>query len=320
MPPFPKPRFSYDYELKAELKALESWRDNEPGRQVPAKSKDNLLLLTWNIANCGLQERRESDYALIAKIISWFDLIALQEVNDNLSGLAGIRAQLPSYYRALYSDAAGNNERLTFLYNSRKVKQLEEVGELALPPSDLADIAIPGVSAKFQGFDRNPYLGLFQAGSFVVQLASVHLYFGGESGKAIERRKLETFAVAWWADRRRKSKNASTANIIPLADFNLPKSEPGDPIYDQLTSRGLHLPAHSTAIGSSIAADEHYDQIAFSRAGRKSSSVANRGSLTSTAPSFASSGSRARARISWPTSATTSPTTAHSGPSSRSRR
>jgi len=37
----------------------------------------------------------------------------------------------------------------------------------------------------------------------------------------------------------------------------------GDPIFDQLTARGLELPAHSTQIGSSIASDSHYDQIAF---------------------------------------------------------
>ena len=52
-------------------------------------------------------------------------------------------------------------------------------------------------------------------------------------------------------------------DILPLGDFNLPKAEPGDPVYNALTRRGLHLPEHSTKIGSSIAADEHYDQIVF---------------------------------------------------------
>jgi hypothetical protein len=34
-------------------------------------------------------------------------------------------------------------------------------------------------------------------------------------------------------------------------------------VYNALTRRGLHLPEHSTKIGSSIVQDNHYDQIAF---------------------------------------------------------
>jgi hypothetical protein len=66
-----------------------------------------------------------------------------------------------------------------------------------------------------------------------------------------------------WANRRRRSKYALTHDILPLGDFNLPKAEPSDPVYRALTRRGLHLPEHSTKIGSSIVEDNHYDQIAF---------------------------------------------------------
>lgn len=263
MPPFPKPTFTYDYRLASQLAALRRYRDEAPGRQIPAKAADRLLLATWNVANLGVQERRPSDHGLIAEIIAWFDLVALQEVNDDLSGLFAIREQLPDHYRLLYSDAAGNDERLAFLYDARKVTLGDEVGELAIPPSQLRYVRVPDSAQRFEGFDRNPYLALFQSGSLTVQLANVHLYFGSESPTSINRRRLETLAVARWADARRKDPHASTRDIVPLGDFNLPKTEPGDPIYDQLTARGLHLPAHSTQIGSSIASDSHYDQIAF---------------------------------------------------------
>jgi hypothetical protein len=46
-------------------------------------------------------------------------------------------------------------------------------------------------------------------------------------------------------------------------DFNLPKAQPGDPIFDALTARGLTLPPHSTRIASTIATDAQYDQVAF---------------------------------------------------------
>jgi len=51
--------------------------------------------------------------------------------------------------------------------------------------------------------------------------------------------------------------------MIPLGDFNLPKAEASDGTYRALTSRGLVLPPHTSQIGSSIAADNHYDQIVF---------------------------------------------------------
>jgi endonuclease/exonuclease/phosphatase family metal-dependent hydrolase len=79
----------------------------------------------------------------------------------------------------------------------------------------------------------------------------------------MDRRRLETFAIARWADLRRRSPKAFTHDIIPLGDFNLPKTEPGDAIYSVLVSRGLRLPDHSTLIASSISTDNHYDQIAF---------------------------------------------------------
>ena len=54
-------------------------------------------------------------------------------------------------------------------------------------------------------------------------LVSVHLFYGSESPADLERRTLETFAVAWWADRRRRDPRTYVTNIVPLGDFNLPR-------------------------------------------------------------------------------------------------
>jgi hypothetical protein len=40
---------------------------------------------TWNITNLGVQERRDKDFRPITEMISWFNLVAVQEVNDNLA-------------------------------------------------------------------------------------------------------------------------------------------------------------------------------------------------------------------------------------------
>jgi hypothetical protein len=75
---------------------------------------------------------------------------------------------------------------------------------------------------------------------------------------------LETFAVARWADLRRRSDFAYTRDILPLGDFNLPTLEEGDPVRKALTSRGLILPDHLSVVGgSSLGGRNHYDQIAF---------------------------------------------------------
>jgi hypothetical protein len=266
VPPFPKPAFTYSYRVDSQLEALRRYRDTKPGRAVPRKTPDRLLLGTWNIANLGLHERRDSDHRLLAEILSWFDLCAVQEVNDDLSGLRGIQAELPGHYRVLFSDAAGNAERLAYLYDSRKITLGEKVGEVAVPPSHVRHIRLPDSAQRFDGFDRNPYLALFRAGSLEILPVNVHLYFGSESAIAVNRRKLETLALARWADLRRRSPNALSRHIVPLGDFNLPKPKRGAtdrPVYDELAARGLHLPGHSTEIGSSIASDNRYDQIAF---------------------------------------------------------
>ncbi len=260
---FPKPDFAYDYQVPAEVEALRQYRDTKPGRAIPAKAPDRLLVATWNLANLGVQERRDPDYRLIAELLTWFDVVAVQEVNDDLRGLRAIQQHLPPAYRLLTSDPGGNKERLAFLYDAGKITLLEKVGEVTIPPSDLKQIALPGTQQRFDGFDRSPYLAAFQAGSFHFLLVNVHLYFGSDSKISMNRRNLEAYAVGRWADIRRKSKYAYTHDIIVLGDFNLPKAEPGDPTYVALTKRGLHLPEHSTLIGSSITNDSKYDQIAF---------------------------------------------------------
>lgn len=263
MPAFEEPDLTYNYQVSSQINALRAYRRHKPGRAIPKKVADRLLLATWNVSNLGLQQRRDKDYRLIAELISWFDLVALQEVNDDLSGLRAVQRHLPPSFRALFSDYAGNKERLTFLYDSTKVTLLEKVGEIAIPPSDHRYIKLPGIEQKFRGLDRNPYLATFRCGAFTFVLVNVHLYFGSDSAVSMNRRSLEACAVARWADLRRKSKNAYTRDIIALGDFNLPKAEPGDPIYEVLTGRGLYLSEHSTKIASSIRTDNQYDQIAF---------------------------------------------------------
>jgi hypothetical protein len=216
MPPFPEPTFPFDYQVDEEVAALHRWRDTQPGRAIPTKTPGRLLLATWNLANLGLQQRIGSDYQLIAELLSWFDLIALQEVNDDLTGLRAVQAHLPGAYRVVFSDAGGNRERLTFVYDATMLTVGEEIGEVTPSPDDYRRITLPGISQRFNGFDRPPYLATFTTGTLTCSLVNVHLYFGSEATRSRNRRTLEAYAVARWADLRRRDRHALTHKVIAL--------------------------------------------------------------------------------------------------------
>ncbi len=270
MPAFPKPKFPFSYNLQEEIDNL---RQHNQARQIPAKDDEHLLLATWNIANFGIQQRRDDDLKLIAEIVGWFDVIALQEVRQNLTDLKKLLLLLGQNYSTVFTDASGNNERMVFIYDISKIKTRELVGEVAPYVSDLKNIKFEGVKTKFDGFDRNPFIQSFNWNNLDFCLANVHLYYGSakDSKKSMERRQLETFAVARWAKMQKEQKHNAEENIILLGDFNLPHMEPDDPIYKALTKFGMILTEHSTLIGATLPSEAksrttdvfQYDQIAF---------------------------------------------------------
>lgn len=263
MPGFPKPNIHFNYNPVNEIVALRQYRDTMPGRAIPPKQGDRLLVATWNIANLGVHVRRVEDHQLLAEIISWFDIVALQEVNDALSGLRAVQQHLPNTYAAFFSDKAGNNERMTYVYDNAKVKLMEKAGEISVPPKDIRHIRITGINMPFTGFDRNPFLVAFHAGNLRFLLVNAHLYFGKDKQADRDRRSLEAYATARWADLRKNSANAYSDKIIALGDFNIPLVVPGDQVYDALRKRGLRRPEHSTRVASNITNDKNYDQIMF---------------------------------------------------------
>lgn len=237
-----------------------------PSLKIPKATSKTLRVATWNIANLGEQDREDVHLKIIAEVISWFDVVAVQETKENYEHFKKIVGFAGSKYKFIFSDTAGNNERLAFIYDSNKVKVLEEVGEYAIPPSDYGHIKITGVSSTFAGFDRSPFLVSFAAGNFQFTLMTVHLYYGDDlDPKSLGRRCLKVYAVARWADLRKKSKYTynGITDVFALGDFNLPKRKPDDIIYQALVKRGLQLPDHTSLVYSNISNDQQYDQIAF---------------------------------------------------------
>jgi endonuclease/exonuclease/phosphatase family metal-dependent hydrolase len=153
------------------------------------------------------------------------------------------------------------------MFDARKLVRLDEIGEIDLPPDRARAVHLPGIRQRFSGFDRNPYLASFSLSGtkLSVQLVNVHLYYGSDARQDIERRSLETLAMARWTALRAKSPYAGGRELIALGDFNMPKPrrDGSNGVAAALKNGGLVLPPHSSEVGSSIASDNHYDQVAM---------------------------------------------------------
>lgn len=264
----------FTYVLATERQALLS---TKALRSIPQKADNRLLTATWNLTNFGVQERTDDDLALMAEIISWFDLIAIQEIADSLTHLRQLMAHLPASYRVVISDIGGNDERAGFLYDSNKLPRLELAAEVAVPPSDHRYIRMKGVSGAFNGFDRNPYAVAFQAGALEFTAVSVHLFFGSHTYYDEDRRALEAYALARWADQRHKAPGAYAQNVLVMGDLNLPIRDSSSNVYKVLKAKRLILPKHSTSMGSNLAGDKDYDQVAFHAGGMKDAYLGHSG-------------------------------------------
>jgi endonuclease/exonuclease/phosphatase family metal-dependent hydrolase len=262
------------------------------------KSDSSLLLATWNIRDFdsnkfGFGPRLPESFYYIAEMISCFDLVAVQEVNRDLSALEEVMRILGREWDYIATDtttgAGGNDERMAFVYNTEKVWFRKIAGEIVLPDGQLivsrkkakaardegaaapsvaeADKAKDAFVEVKQQFARTPFLVAFQSGWFRFSLCTVHIYFGADSGEALKRRIAEIEKlVGFFADRQDKASQAEkdrlgqVENYILLGDFNV--VHPEHKTMAALKSRGFVVPA--AIDGKKVRGpDEHYyDQIA----------------------------------------------------------
>jgi hypothetical protein len=104
---------------------------------VPSKSDNQLLLATWNIQHFGSTKRYDESLWYLAEILSRFDLIAIQEVKQSLRDLELVTQLLGPWWKYIVSDVTagdpGNEERLAYLFDNRRVRFAGLAGEIVLP-------------------------------------------------------------------------------------------------------------------------------------------------------------------------------------------
>lgn len=216
---------------------------------VPPKTVgDNLLIATWNIralgsmteswaSQVGDSPRRDLHACvLIADILSRFDVIAVQEVKANLRALRHILKKLGPDWGFLMTDVTygqpGNDERLAFLYDSRRVKPSGLACELVVP--DDLDTPFSSAANAFQRqFVRTPYAVSFNASGKTFVLVTLHVIYG----KKGDDRVAELTGIAKWLRAWAETVDDYGQNLICMGDFNIDRK--GDPLWQAFTSTGL---------------------------------------------------------------------------------
>ena len=239
---------------------------------LPCKTTDhNLLVGTWNIRafgrvhekweeNSGSPKRNLRALATIAEIIRHLDVVAVQEVKRDMSGIRTLVNEfLGPDWGLILSDVtsgpAGNAERLVFIYDKRRVQPSGLAGEIVLPPTEVGDPA--------QQFARTPYIVGFQSAGERFALLTAHIRYGQVPEERLGELRALAGHVAVEIRGRATAGDAAESNLIVLGDFNIDKRR-DNPLFQAFVSTGLMVPHQLWGLRTSCNTEpKYYDQIAW---------------------------------------------------------
>jgi hypothetical protein len=233
-------------------------------QEIPSKRlDDNLLVATWNIRAFGdLTERWEArdddspkrdlqSLLFIEEIVSRFDVVAIQEVKGNIKALRHMLKRLGPDWGLILTDvtvgARGNDERMAFVFDTRRVKPSGLACEVVVPEEWINH---PSPEMLHRQFARTPYAISLASGKQTLILVTLHVVYGESS---VDRTD-ELRGIARWLADWAKREDSWGHNLIVL--------------YEAFTSTGLRPPKELEGIPRTIFAagkDKFYDQIAWFR-------------------------------------------------------
>ncbi|WP_421943227.1 endonuclease/exonuclease/phosphatase family protein [Pedobacter sp.] len=229
---------------------------------IPEKKlSGNLILGTWNIRELGNTKyngRMTESLYYLAEIISRFDLIAIQEVRDNLTEFNNICRILGNdwgIFISLVTDGiSGNNERMAFLYDKRTVSFKNIAGQIILPGKKYAN-----------AFARAPYMIRFQSGWLNFDICTVHIYYGKASVSSPEyKRRVEEISNLTGFLKDNYVEKQRSNNLFVLGDFNIENDQ--SETYKAATSSSFSIPdaiLKNKLPGSNVSQNKIYDQILY---------------------------------------------------------
>lgn len=251
---------------------------------VPERNVDESILLgSFNIRDFdsnkfGHGKRLKESFYYLAEMIAAFDIVALQEVNEDLSALKTLMRHLGKKWDYIATDTSGNKERMVFVYDTNKVWFRNIAGEIVLPHKKLNQKEFTEFAKSVEGLDkkefaklaakrdalnpnrqfsRTPFIVSFQSGWFKFKICTVHIYYGASSGIKLKRRQREIHEVAKFLKKR--SDKDKYENYILLGDFNI--VSPEHETMEALKKNDFVVPEELQK--SNVKDTMYYDQIAF---------------------------------------------------------
>jgi endonuclease/exonuclease/phosphatase family metal-dependent hydrolase len=238
---------------------------NQLRKELPERNvTSSILIATWNLREFGRNEkcgsRLDESFSYIAEIISHFDLIAIQEVSQDLRDLKHLMRLLGDWWDYIVTSVtlgpSGNKERTAFVFDGRKVRFDHVAGELVLPP-EKRPVRQPA---------RSPFICSFHMGWRRISLCTVHIYYG--TSKPNDKTRVEEIAaIASQLAKRNKQRqdtpDGEPENVVLLGDFNI-FNKKGDETSNELVKNHFIVPAAMKGLtGSNLTRDKYFDQIAF---------------------------------------------------------
>ncbi len=257
----------------------EEWRkindqldENEVRYGLPSRVYGSVVLGSFNIRKLGAANKRTPEtWQFFGRMCRRFDLLAVQEVLDDLSGLERLREEMGPEYRLIVSDKTGAfpgdlglNERLAFIYRSSLVRRgpivsditydRTKVHELLVDNFDLIAAKVAAYREKMKQFEagqrsKEPKFEMPVFLSFIRQPYTVSFRIVGHPeaapyelmavnahlifGNTLEERKREFAALMEWIiGREEQTKGEQFPGLVLLGDLNLDFNVPEKDIRD----------------------------------------------------------------------------------------
>lgn len=229
---------------------------------IPTRIYGSAVVGSFNIRKLGRVESRDDDtWQFLADLCRHFDLLGIQEVMPDTSGLNHLIDLTGQDFGLIVSDTTGAfpnepglDERLAFIYNPRTIRRrgvvtdvtwdrtkvlqtlaenLDEITEALAPVANQANISASAISdikmPTFLAFIRTPFGVEFEvfghpgAERFHFMAVNAHLNFGNFIS---DRRQEFSALLAWLIGKVHASDTENSQNLLLLGDLNLDFDNP----------------------------------------------------------------------------------------------
>jgi endonuclease/exonuclease/phosphatase family metal-dependent hydrolase len=230
---------------------------------APRRTDENLIVASWNIKEFGhTTQRIPESYFYIAETLSYFDLIAVQEIKTSLNDLFIIVRLLGDDWGYLVNDItegdSGNSERSCYLFNKKRVQLAGLAGEIVLW-DDITQIS------SIKQLKRTPYITGFTAGWKTFALINLHLHPGNKSTDIGLRKEEVSLLLKALSEKKRRDRLWSE-NLICVGDFNFYSgATKDDPTIQMIEDAGFKEVSGLIGVDTNASQTDAYDRFFLSR-------------------------------------------------------